>query len=198
MIFWNRFQTAQHWVSNFWAEKEVNKTVKTTELAPPVRCCCQQVITRYKRSQVYWEVPIHKTHLTQRVLTWPLHRSSTGMQHWPLRKLRWLSRICTTSSNQALQISGQEACSWNLTTLPSVLRDVSTKRASSPSTLGSTPRQLTWNESQFDWHLCGIHPAELLFVECFTNTCKPAINPPDYVIWSDSGITVCRVMCCVT
>lgn len=63
----------------------------------------------------------------------------------PLRKLRWLSKIWTTSLTQALPISGEEACIWKRTTLPSGLRDVSTKRASSPSTLGSTPRQLTWN-----------------------------------------------------
>lgn len=62
----------------------------------------------------------------------------------PFRKLRWDSRICTTSLTQALQVSVDEACNWKCTTLPSGLRDVSTKRASSPSTPGSTPRQLTW------------------------------------------------------
>lgn len=63
----------------------------------------------------------------------------------PFRKLRWDSRICTTSLTQALQVSVDEACNWKRTTLPSGLRDVITKRASSPSTPGSTPRQLTWN-----------------------------------------------------
>lgn len=60
-----------------------------------------------------------------------------------LRKLRCDSKICTTSLTQALQISGEDANIWKRTTLPSGLRDVSTKRASSPSTLVSTPRQLT-------------------------------------------------------
>ena len=66
----------------------------------------------------------------------------------PLRKLRWLSRIWFTSSTQAWQMSAEGACSWKRTMLPSGLRDVSTKRAASPSLLGSTPKQLTCNESQ--------------------------------------------------
>lgn len=83
----------------------------------------------------------------------------------PLRKLRWDSKIWTTSLTQALPISGEEACNWKRTTLPSGLRDVSTKRASSPSTLGSTPRQLTWNIS----HLTSICE-EFRLLSCLLNT----------------------------
>ena len=93
-------------------------------------------------------------------VAWPSESSWDS----PLRKLRWLSKIWTTSLTQALQISGEEASNWKRTTLPSGLRDVSTKRASSPSTMGSTPRQLTWNIS----HLMLI----LLLVKSYANTRK--------------------------
>lgn len=61
----------------------------------------------------------------------------------PLRKFLWVSKIWTTSLNQARFISGDDACMMKRVTLPSVPREVRTRQHGSSSECSSTPRQLT-------------------------------------------------------
>lgn len=65
----------------------------------------------------------------------------------PLRKFLWVSRIWTTSWNQACCVSGDAACMTKRTTPPSVPLEVSTRQPGCSSEGSSTPKQLTWGDA---------------------------------------------------